>query len=105
MLLRSRRGNWTRGRYSHCPAAVAPGGGERPPGLPRRLLRLPERLLRSSLEAFLSRFALPSYPAELVRPAHGVPKGLEHLPVVPVRTLYGCVMSYRRPLACAYRFN
>jgi GT2 family glycosyltransferase len=40
-----------------------------------------------------------------MRPAHGVPETLRHLNLVPVRSLYGCVMSFRLPLARAHRFD
>jgi glycosyltransferase involved in cell wall biosynthesis len=71
----------------------------------RDLARLPARWVRGVLETIESRYSLPSFPEELDQPVHGVPEALKHLPVLPIRNLYGCVMSYRRPLACQYRFN
>ncbi len=83
------------------PASPAPA--------PRRSLRqavgLVTRLGRRVLEGTLDRFALPYYPETVSRPGHEVPARLRHLPVEPIRTLYGCAMSARAPLAREVRFN
>jgi glycosyltransferase involved in cell wall biosynthesis len=45
------------------------------------------------------------FPEAVLMPVHGIPDTVKHLNVSPTCSLYGCVMSYRTPIARAYRFN
>jgi GT2 family glycosyltransferase len=105
----------TDGKVGGVEGAVTEGGpipGAPAPALEgrgRRALRwlrgLPEAAVRLVVHSVIDRFGVDYYPPSVMAPVHGVPESLKQMPVVPVRTLYGCVMSYRRPLACRYRFN
>jgi hypothetical protein len=87
---------------SATPAAPANGSGRR--GL-RGLVGGATSVAQQMLQSVVRRFALPDYPAPLLRPVHGVPEPLKELPLEPIRSMNGCVMSFRANLARQARFN
>jgi hypothetical protein len=62
-------------------------------------------LARQLLQSVVRRLALPDYPAPLLRPVHGVPDSMKDWPLEPIRSMNGCVMSFRTHLARRERFN
>jgi GT2 family glycosyltransferase len=82
------------------PDSPGPANG-RPSGWPGRA----KQWVRNTIDRLGRAYTGDAFPDELLRPAHEVPDSLQHLPVEAVRTLYGCVMSFRTPLARAERFN
>jgi GT2 family glycosyltransferase len=95
------------GAVTEGPAAPVEATGQSAPrpGLKQRLRELVQHWGKEAVDGILGRFGLPYYPPGTELPVHGVPDSVKHLPVVAIRNLYGCVMSYRRPLAAQYRFN
>lgn len=86
------------------PAAADPSPPP-PRSLKNRLKQWPVGLAQGALDWVKKHYVGDYFPEEYVLPAHGVPAALQGMPVTPVRSLYGCVMSYRTPLAKTYRFN
>jgi GT2 family glycosyltransferase len=85
------------------PAAPAPSP---PPRKAKEKLRdWAAGLAQGAQGWFKTHYVGDYFPEEYVRPVHGVPVPLQGLPVTPVRSLYGCVMSFRTPIARIYRFN
>lgn len=75
-------------------------------GISYRRQRARARLARAMarpLRLYARRLGVPD---RVARPGHlGIPPQVSHLPLVRVRSLHGCAMSFRTPLLTALRFD
>lgn len=84
---------------------VAIEDGHFPKEFPSPRFKFPKVSYQSMIQWLRINYIGPYFPKHLLAPIHEIPNEIKKYSVIPLRNLYGCVMSYRTEIVKKYRFN